>query len=107
MIQNAADLLASIRASYAIHAMGELWFAMTQLSACYIEDGWTQEAADILAFVLLQDGLPQDISTQADELFDDLERSICPRVIWDAKEFACDMDIETMVDYLLDLEDAS
>lgn len=107
MYQIRQDYLNAIRAAVAIHALGELWYAMTQLSVCYIEYGWTQEAADILAFVLLQDDLPQDVYAQADELFDDLERSICPRVIWDAKEFARDMDIETMVDYVLDLEDES
>ena len=103
MIQHTEkDFLASIRASYAIDAMGELWFAMTQLAQRYIQKGWTQEASDILAFVLLQDDVPLDIYEQAEELFDDLERSICPRVIWDAKAFAADMDLIGMVDYLLD-----
>lgn len=96
------DYLASIRASYAIPASDELWDAMTQLAQLYIQYGWAQTASDILAFVLLQDDIPQEIHEQADELFDDLERSICPRVIWDAKAFASDMDLISMVDYLLD-----
>jgi hypothetical protein len=96
------DYLASIRASYAINAMGELWYAMTQLAQRYIKQDWTQTASDILAFVVLQDDVPQDTHEQAEEFFDNLERSICPRVIWDAKEFASDMDLVGMVDYLLD-----
>lgn len=100
--QTEKDYLASIRASYAIHAMDELWYGMTQLAELYIKRGWTQEASDILAFILLQDDVPADTYTQAEELFDDLERSICPRVIWDAKAFASDMDVVGMVEYVLD-----
>ena len=94
--------LASIRASHAIHAKDELCYAMTQLAELYIERGWTQTAADILAFILLQKDVPSDIDEQAHELFDNLEGSICPRVIWDAKAFASDMDWLGMVEYMLD-----
>jgi len=100
--QTEKDYLASIRASYAIHATDELWFAMTQLAELYIQRGWTQEASDILAFILLQADIPQNTYNQAEELFDDLERSICPRVIWDAKAFASDMDLVGIVEYVLD-----
>ena len=101
------DYLATIQAAYAISAMSELWYAMTQLSAYYITCGWTQTASDILAFVLLQENVPQDTHDQAYDLFDDLERSICPRVIWDARQFAQDMDLIDMIDYLLDSDNAS
>lgn len=96
------DYLASIHVAYKIHAIGELWTAMTRLPELYVSKGWTQEASDILAFILLQDDVPQDIHNLAEELFDDLERSICPRVIWDAKAFAQEMSLEDMVAYLLD-----
>jgi len=96
------DYLASIRASYAIHATDELWDAMCQLSELYIRDGWTQTASDILAFIVLQDDVPHDIYEQAEDLFDHLERSICPRVIWDAKAFASDMDLIGIIEYLLE-----
>jgi len=95
------DYLASIRVAHAIHAQGELWYAMTQLAELYIKREWTQEASDILAFVLLQADVSPATYEQAYELFDDLERSICPRVIWDAKAFAQEMDLEGMMDYLL------
>lgn len=99
--QTAKDYLTSIRASYAINATDELWYAMTQLAQHYVKEDWTQTASDILAFILLQADVPADIHEQAYDLFDNLERSICPRVIWDAKAFASDMDLMGMVDYLL------
>lgn len=98
------DYLASIHASYVIKAYGELYYALTQLSALYIQQGETQLASDILAFVLLQNNLPDDIHEQAFELFDELERRICPRVIWDAKVFAQDMDLQGIVEYVLDID---
>ena len=99
--QQPIDFLTSIRSAHAIHAVHEIYFGMVQLAELFVQRGWTQEAADILAFVVQQDNLPHDIFEQADELFDDLERSICPRVIWDAREFASGMDMDDMVAYLL------
>jgi len=104
MIPQLTDYLASIRASYAIHATGELYSAMTDLADLYRQAGDTQFASDILAFVLLQDDVPTDIYEQAFESFDDMERRICPRVIWDAKAFAQDMDMQGMVEYILDID---
>lgn len=99
--QTEADYLASIRAAYQIDARGELWYAMTQLAVIYIGRDWTQTAADVLAFVLLQDDLSDDVQEQAFERFDDLERCICPRVILDAKAFAEEVDLPEMIEYLL------
>lgn len=96
------DYLTSIRVAHAINASGELWDAMTQLAVIYVERGWTQEACDILAFVLLQKDVPSDVHDQAYAAFDHLERSLCPRVIWDARAFAHGMDLDTMLAYLLD-----
>jgi hypothetical protein len=44
-----------------------------------------------------------DTLALAEELFADLEGRICPRVILDACEFATDLNLRTMVEYLLDL----
>lgn len=104
-LQHHTDYLASIRASYAINAYGELYYALTQLAEDHIQQGETQMASDILAFILLQQDVPEDVREQAFELFDDLERRICPRVIWDAKAFAQDMDIQGMVEYVLDSDE--
>ena len=102
------DYLASIQTSYTIKATGELWYAMTHLAQVYIQRGSTQIGADILVFVLIQDDVSQDVYDLAFDLFDDLERSICPRVIWDAKVFASEMDLEGMIDYLLgDVDNSS
>jgi hypothetical protein len=103
-LDNPTTYIASIRAAYAIAAHGELYDAMTQLAEQYIHQGDTQIACDILAFILLQNDVPVDVHEHAWDMFDMLERSICPRVIWDAKAFAHDMDLQGIVDYVLDIE---
>ncbi|MCY3914519.1 MAG: hypothetical protein OXG49_00770 [Chloroflexi bacterium] len=77
--------------------------AMIALSEYCIEWGQTQIAADTLAFLLLRGNIDPDSFMRADELFADLESRICPRVILDAREFAADMDLLSMLEYLLDL----
>jgi len=104
LTQHYNDYLASIRASYAIGARGDLYDAMTRLAELNIGQGETQMGTDLLAFVLRQSDVPTDIHERAFDLFDDLERRICPRVIWDAKAFAEDMDMQGMVEYILDVE---
>lgn len=103
-LDNPTNYIASIRAAYAIAAHGELYYAMTQLAEQHINQGDSQLACDILAFVLLQPDIPTDVHEHAWDMFDALERSICPRVIWDAKAFAQDMDLQGMVEYVLDIE---
>lgn len=77
--------------------------AMIALSENYIEWGQTQIAADTLAFLLLQGDIDSDIFYRADVLFADLESRICPRVILDARDFAADMDLVSMLEYLLEV----
>ncbi len=61
---------------------------LVALAEVLIEQGRTEPAAFILAFVLAHPATPTAIHHQADLLFDELEASICPRVIWDARQFA-------------------
>lgn len=85
------DLLASIRIIQSLENFNtthELFDSLTELATLYIGRGETQEGADVLAWVLRQSDLPQPIATRARALFEDLEASICPRVIYDAQEFA-------------------
>lgn len=77
--------------------------AMIGLSENCIELGQTQTAADTLAFLLLRNDIDPDLFVRADGLFADLESRICPRVILDAREFATDMDLVSMLEYLLDV----
>lgn len=77
--------------------------AMIALSENCIELGQTQTAADTLAFLLLRNDIDRDILNRAEELFADLESRICPRVTLDAREFAADMDLVSMLEYLLDV----
>ncbi len=79
-----------------------LYEAMTLLAAACIEQGLTQTAADILAFLLRQPDLSVTARAAAEDIFADLESRICPRVIYDAKEFATDMDLSAMIEYALD-----
>ena len=97
------DYISSIHVAYTIGVKDELWYAMLRLAEIHIHHGDTQKASDILAFILLQEhNISSDIYEEAFELFDDLERRICPRVIWDARAFANDMDIQGMVEYILE-----
>ncbi len=99
------DFKAAIRAAYATGNTNELYYAMTYLAEAYITRDWTQTASNILAFVLLQVDVDSDSYDLADELFDDLERRICPRVILDAKTFAQEITLTEMIAYVLDNKD--
>ena len=81
----------------------KLYRAMIALAEDCIQFGQTQTAADILAFLLLQRELSAADFAQADALFAELEGRVCPRVILDAREFAADLDLQGMVEYLLDV----
>ncbi|QPC82514.1 hypothetical protein G4Y79_22975 [Phototrophicus methaneseepsis] len=95
------DLLASVRAAWAIHAYIEVLDAVTELACLYIEQGLTQEGADVLAFVLRQQGLPDDLHKRAVTAYEDLEASICPRVLLDAQDFASKATLWDIVEYVL------
>lgn len=81
----------------------QLYHAMNALAARCIDQGHTQAAADILAFLLNQSDLNADLQDSAYDSFAELESRVCPRIILDAREFAADMDLQTMLEYLLDL----
>ncbi len=67
---------------------------------------WSKELADAavetLALLLRQDNLPADLQESAEELVADIASRICPRVILDAKNFAAEMDLQSMTEYLLE-----
>lgn len=81
----------------------KLFRAMTALAEHCISTDDTQTAAEILAFLLCQGDMDADTLFRADDLFADLNGRICPRVILDACEFAADMDLATMIEYLADV----
>lgn len=81
----------------------KLYRAMIALAEDCSEIGHTQTACDILAFLLLQKELSGAAFARADELFAELESRVCPRVILDARDFAADLDLQGMVEYLLDV----
>lgn len=77
--------------------------ALTALAESCISNDDTQIAAEILAFLLCQSDTDADTLYRADELYADLAGRICPRVIYDAREFVADMDLATLVEYLRDV----
>ena len=81
----------------------KLYRAMNALAERCISSDDTQTAAEILAFLLGQSDMDADTLYRADDLFADLAGRICPRVIYDAREFAAEMDLATMVEYLRDV----
>ena len=77
---------------------------MLALAQRHWKAGKSQVAADTLIFILAQPDLPSQMLQEAEALFVELESRICPRVIFDAREFATGMDTQTMIEYLLDCD---
>lgn len=94
------DLLISIKAALAIEAFDEVFDCLSQLAQSYIARGWTQEGADILAYLLRSDAIPDESRQTALELWEDLERWICPRVLVDAEDFANKATFTDLLDYV-------
>lgn len=80
-----------------------LYRAMTLMAEDCCAHGLTQAAADTLSFLLLQSDLCESAREWAEDMLTDLEGRVCPRVIYDAREFAAGMDLRTMVEYLLEI----
>ncbi len=84
----------------AIESLAEVMDALVGLASCYMADGYTQEAADVLAFVLIQPETAVDTCETAQLLFEDLESRICPRVILDAQSLAVSMTLDDVLEYV-------
>lgn len=103
MIANAETiLLYRMRDAYASGNQPALLRAFYGLARAYWADGFAEAAAENLAFILLQDNLAPDLQESAEALFADMESRICPRIILDARTFAAEMDLQSMVEYLLE-----
>ena len=113
------DLTPQVRAlSVVIHAarqMGahvEAYDRLIDLSALMVSADKTTEAANLLAFLLHQTDMPYDLYDRADDLWLELESSLCPRVITDAKADAVFMTLRGAIEAALgamlpsDLNDA-
>lgn len=74
---------------------------LVQVADVLIARGITDAAANILAFVLAQPDVPPGTAAHAEALFDDLEATICPRVIVDARAFA---QTATLADVMADVQ---
>lgn len=94
------EILASIKAGIAIQSRDEVLDAFVKMAGLYIEGGLTQEGADVLAFVMRCENIPEDIEETALDLWDALEAWICPRVLLDAEDFGKKAYLEDIVDYI-------
>lgn len=94
------ELLTHLKAALAINADAEVMHLLTELACMYIDQGLTQEGADILAFVLCQPELAVDTHRRASDAYDDLASTICPRVLLDAQTFASKAHLTDIVDYV-------
>jgi len=103
MIANTETILHyRMRDAYFSGNLPALLRAFYGLARTYWASGFAEAAAENLAFILLQDNLPLDLQESAEELLAEIESRICPRVILDARTFAAEMDLQSMVEYLLE-----
>lgn len=92
-------LFVSIKAALTRNATHDILDALARLAGLYIKRGETQEGADILAYVLRCDDAPTHILDSAQDLWDDLERYICPRVLLDAEDFGIKANLNDVIEY--------
>lgn len=103
MIANAETiLLYRVRDAYVRGNRPALLRAFYGLAQSYWANGLAEAAAENLAFILLQDNSPRDLREAAEALLAEIESRICPRIILDARSFAAEMDLQSMVEYLLE-----
>lgn len=86
-----------VRASRAIGANSDTLDGLANLASMIMEAGKTDEAAQILAFILNHPDVSAETYDKADDLFIDLESRICPRVIYDAKLSAVYQTMDSMI----------
>jgi hypothetical protein len=93
-------LLVTLRAACAIDATDEALDVLVELAAVYIQQGLTQEGADVLAYLRHRRSVPADIQARALDLWEDLARWICPRVLLDADDFGSKATFADVVEYV-------
>ena len=98
--QSEKDVLVWLKAAVAVNAHQEVLAALLSLATCYIERGWTQEGADILAYLLHHEP-DAELREGAQDAWDDLARWICPRVLLDAEDFGSKATLDDLIEYAL------
>jgi hypothetical protein len=76
--------------------------AIVGLCDMLIEINDKERAADALAFVIAHAVASTATRERAEDLFDELEAELCPRVIWDARERAKTV---TLAEIMFDLDE--
>ncbi|MGJ3238760.1 MAG: hypothetical protein ACFE0Q_08655 [Anaerolineae bacterium] len=93
--------LNTLRTQQALSAREPMLTTLVQIAAESIAQGETQVGADVLAFILRCEDIPAPLEDQALDLWEDLERWVCPRVLWDAREFGKKAYLDDVVTYVL------
>ena len=105
------DVMIACKESILLYRLRDAYVSGNTSALCHAFYGlaqmfWSKELADAavetLALLLRQDNLPADLQESAEELVADIASRICPRVILDAKNFAAEMDLQSMTEYLLE-----
>jgi hypothetical protein len=94
-----SDIVEQVRLARRHPTLDDLYAALVGWSAWQISLGNTQEGGDVLAFLLRQ---PLDPTTheRAEELWEELASRACPRVIYDARDFASKATLTDILDYI-------
>lgn len=95
------ELQLVLRAAQSIDARTATYDALVDLCGVYVRQGLTEEAANVLAWVLAAPDVPESINERAAEHWELLETRICPRVMLDAKTFAAEMSLADICGYVL------
>ncbi len=91
----------ALKAALVIEAVPDVLDAMTGIAVRWLEQpDRLQAAANLLAFVINHPDVDHTTFDYADERFMELESSICPRVIHDAREFILSKSLNTMANYI-------
>jgi hypothetical protein len=91
----------ALKAALVIEAVPDALDAMTGIAVRWLDqEDRLQEAANVLAYVISHPDVDHATFDDADERFMDLESSICPRVIQDAREFILSKSLTTMANYI-------
>ena len=97
----------ALQAAVVIGAAGDALDAMTGIATRFLDRGMTQEAANVLVYVVKHPDVPHYTFDYADEKFMELEATICPRVIEDARTFILGKSLNTMANYISTIDLAS
>ena len=98
------DYRVALKAAMVINAVTDALDAMTGVAARWLDRGLTEEAANLLFYVTHHPDVRHDTFDYADERWLELEATICPRVIEDARAFNLGKTLNTVATYITTID---